>query len=327
VALPFDLPAVSRGFAALRPAAREQGARALAAAAASLSTLLGREVKLDARACPNVPAPRATAARVGVDLCAVPAAGVLEVEPRLVVALVDALAGGPGDGAGATSLTPIEASALELLALAALDGISSVPAIEDSLVPRVSRGAAEPGSALDLELEVVAGPVRGRARLLVPASALRALAACAPATGPGLAARIPASLRSGGAPLAPDELRALATGDVVLLDRPGEEPDALVLPGGARVRGRIERDVFHVEEVVMAEPNALLPIRLEVELARVEVPLGELARLEPGSVLALPIDRRGHVVLRIGERALGRGELVDVDGAVGVRVLSLEGTP
>jgi type III secretion protein Q len=33
------------------------------------------------------------------------------------------------------------------------------------------------------------------------------------------------------------------------------------------------------------------------------------------------------VVLRVGERAIGRGELVDVDGAVGVRILSLEDAP
>ncbi|HEX9243568.1 MAG TPA: FliM/FliN family flagellar motor switch protein, partial [Anaeromyxobacter sp.] len=324
MALPFDLPAVSRGFAALGPAAREQGGRALAAAAASLSALLGREVTLAARTCPCAPAPRATAARVGVDLCAVPAAGLLEVEPRLVVALVDALAGGPGDGAGATALTPVEASALELFALAALDGACSVPGLEDALAPRLARGAAEPGSALDIELELRAGPVQGRARLLVPASALRALGAAAPSP-PALAVGIPASLRSGGAPLTAEELRALAPGDVVLLDEPGGRLDALVLPGGACVRGRIEGDALHVEEVTVLEPNALLPIRLEVELARVEVPLAELARLEPGSVLALHIDRRGLVVLRVGERAIGRGELVDVDGAIGVRVLSVEG--
>jgi type III secretion protein Q len=326
VALPFDLPAVSRGYAALGPAARELGARALAAAAASLSALLGREVTLRARACPCDPAPRATAVRVGVDLCAVPAAGVLEVEPRLVVALVDLLAGGPGDGAGATALTPIEASALELLALAALDGACSVAGIEDALAPRLARGVAEPGSALDLELELVGGPVHGRARLLLPAAAIHSLGP-PEAIGPALVARIPASLRSGGAPLSPEELRALAPGDVVLLDPPGEKPDALVLPGGARVRGRLEGDALHVQEVTVLEPNALLPVRLEVELARVDVPLAELARLEPGSVLTLPIDRRGLVVLRVGERAIGRGELVDVDGAVGVRILSLEAAP
>ena len=66
---------------------------------------------------------------------------------------------------------------------------------------------------------------------------------------------------------------------------------------------------------------------LEVELARVDLPLSEIARLEPGAALPLGIDRRGLVTLRVGERAVARGELVDVDGAVGVRILSLEVTP
>jgi type III secretion protein Q len=77
----------------------------------------------------------------------------------------------------------------------------------------------------------------------------------------------------------------------------------------------------------MTERNAQLTVLLEVELARVEVPLAELARLEPGAALPLSLDRRGLVTLRVGERAIGRGELVDVDGAVGVRVIALEDAP
>jgi len=136
-----------------------------------------------------------------------------------------------------------------------------------------------------------------------------------------------ASLRSGSAPLAPEELDALAAGDVVLLDPPGNAPDALVVPGGARFVGRLVDGTLHVEEVVMTERNGRLPVLLEVELARVEVPLAELARLEPGAALPLALDRRGLVTLRVGERAFARGELVDVDGAVGVRIVALEAAP
>lgn len=74
----------------------------------------------------------------------------------------------------------------------------------------------------------------------------------------------------------------------------------------------------------MPERPAQLPITLEVELARLELSVGELARLEPGGVLTLPVDRRGLVTLRAGERPFARGELVDLDGAVGVRILSVE---
>lgn len=321
--LPFDLPALSRGFAALGPDARATGARAAAAAAAALGTLLGRAVEVRGRACPGVPAPRAVAARLGLDLAALPGFGLLEVDPALVVALVADLAGGPAQP-GATALTPVEGAALELFALAALDGACRIAAVEDRLLPRLSRGGEPPPSALAVELEVTAGDVRGRARLLLPHAAVSALRE-APGADAALGAPVPVSVRSGGAALAPEELEALGPGDVLLLDPPGAASDAVVLPGGARLRGRLEDGVLHVEEVVMDERTAQLPIRLEVELARIEVTLSELAALVPGAALPLGLDRRGLVTLRAGERAVARGELVDVDGAVGVRVLSLEG--
>ena len=70
-----------------------------------------------------------------------------------------------------------------------------------------------------------------------------------------------------------------------------------------------------------------MPILVDVELARVPLTLSDLSRLTPGATLPVQLDRRGLVTLRIGERPLGRGELVEIDGAVGVRVLSLEVPP
>lgn len=326
VPLPFDLPALSRGFAALTPDAVATGARTAGAAASALSALVGRDVTLRGRACPGVAASRPVAARVWLELTAVPEAAVLEVDPGLVVSLVACLAGGPADP-GATALTPIERAALDLFVLAALEGACGVAAVEERLAPRLSRDGTPPASPLAVELEVTAGPVSGRARLLVPHAALGALRGDAQG-GPGLGLRVPVSVRSGAASIAPEELAALCEGDVVLLDPPAACKDALVPPGGGgRVRGRIEEGAFHVEDIAMDERTAQLPIRLEIELARIELPLSDLARLEPGAALPLGLDRRGLVTLRVGERTIGRGELVDIDGAVGVRVLSLEVSP
>ncbi len=322
--LPFDLPSLSRGFAALTPHARAAGSRAGEAAAGILATLLGRDVSIRAHTSPGAPSPRAAVARIALDLTALPAAAVLELEPALVVALVDALAGGPGTARSATALTPVEAAALELFVLAALDGACSVAAVEGALAPRLSRGASEPASALAVELDVAAGSVAGRGRLLLPAAALRALRDPEAPLGAAAASPIPVSVRSGRTSLETDELGALAPGDVVLLDAPPDAADALVLPGGARFEGRLGDATFYVEDVTMTERNAQMAVTLEIELARVDVPLAEIARLEPGAALPLAIDRRGLVTLRVGERAIARGELVDVDGAVGVRVLSLE---
>jgi type III secretion protein Q len=327
MALPFDLPALSRGFADLSPGARAAGAEAAAAAGRSLSSLLGREVRIEARPVPGAAVAHAPAARVALDLPALPAQAALEVEPALVVRLVDVLAGGPGTAEGATALTPLEAAALELFALAALDGACSVAAIEDALSPRLARGAPDAPSALAIELRVTAGDVAGRGRLLVPAAAVRALRGPAEEGAPGLALPIVASLRGGSAALLPGELDALAPGDVVVFDPPADGLEDLVLPGGLRARGARKEGTFRVEETTMTDRHAQLPVTLEVELARVEIPLADLARLEPGSAFPLPVDRRGLVTLRSGERAVARGELVDLDGAVGVRILSIEVAP
>jgi len=327
MALPFDLPPLSRGYAELTPAARAAGAAAAAAAARALSALLGRDVAISPRPWPGAPPASSPAARVVLDLAALPAPAVLEVEPALVVRLVDLLAGGTGEAGGATALTPIETAALELFALAALDGACSVPSVEDALAPRLSRGAADAPSSLAIELRIAAGDVTGRARLLVPPVAVRALRGPSADAGPAAALEIPVSLRGGTVALLADELDLLAPGDVVLVDPPADGREHLVVPGGLRIRGRREGGAFHVEEMTMSERTAQLPVTLEVELARLEIPLGDLARLEPGAALPLPVDRRGLVTLRAGERPVARGELVDLDGAVGVRILSVEVGP
>jgi type III secretion protein Q len=325
MALPFDLPTLSRGFAELTSAAARAGDAVTAAAAAALSGLLGAPVSIGARATPGLPASRPAVARLGLELAALPASAVLEVDPSWVVRVVDLLAGGPGAPEAAAALTPIEASALELLALAALDGACGIPQLEHALAPRLARGVREPASALAIELDLAVRDVRGRARLLLPPAAVRALRGATPdLDASGL--RVPASFRRGSAALSLDELDALTPGDVVVLDAPAG-PDALVLPGGARATGRLdEDDTFHVEET-MTERRLQLPVALEVELARVEMTLGDLARLEPGAALPLGLDRRGIVTLRVGERPVGRGELVEIDGAVGVRVISVEVEP
>ena len=340
MALPFHLATVSRGYADLTPEVRWLGAEAAAAAAGALGQLLGAEVEVRASATPATVAPRALCARLAVELPSLPGWAALDVEPALVVRLVDRLGGGDGT-LHAAALTPIEQHALELFALVALDGACQPGGVEAALHPRLAAGpppqAAPPG-ALDIELCIEtrgrAGGVRGAARLFLPPEAVRALQvpahAARSASGaapPDPAVRVPVGVRSGTAVLTPDELEALAPGDVLLVDRAPSEHAALVLPGGFRVAGRTGSGSFLVEDMQMPTHAAQIPITLEVELTRVELPLGELLRLAPGAVLPLRLDHRGEVTLRAGDRAGARGELVEVDGAVGVRITSVEGAP
>lgn len=66
-----------------------------------------------------------------------------------------------------------------------------------------------------------------------------------------------------------------------------------------------------------------LPVHMVFVAGEREIPLRELQALAPGYVFDLgqPVD--GHVEIRANGRTVGTGELVDVDGRVGVRVLSL----
>jgi type III secretion protein Q len=327
MALPFDLPACSRGYAALGAAARAAGAEAALGAARAVGEVLGLEVRLTGRARPAAPAPGAAVAVLPIELAALPGSALLEVEPALVVRLVGLLAGDPVPVAAAGALTPLEASALELLVLAAVDGAAGVAGVAERLAPRLVRAAPPPATPLAVDLEVVAGAVRGRARLLLPPAAVAALAGPPALDEPLLAFPLFASLRGGQAPLLPEELAALAPGDVVLVDPPPEGRHRLRFPGGFTAEGPVADGALTVERTSMDERLAEIPVTLEVELARVPLTLADLARLAPGATLPLHLDRRGLVTLRLGERAVARGELVDVDGAVGVRVLSMEVTP
>lgn len=68
---------------------------------------------------------------------------------------------------------------------------------------------------------------------------------------------------------------------------------------------------------------AAAPIEIVAELGRVTLRGEEVLGLAPGVVLAPTIDRRRAVVLRAGGEVWAEGELVDVDGEVGVRVTRL----
>jgi type III secretion protein Q len=325
--LPFDLPACSRGFAALGPAARSAGTEAARGAARAVGEILGLEVKVEGRPRPAAPSTGAAVATLPIELAALPGMAQLEVEAVLVARLVEALSGGGGPVVAASALTPLETTALELLVLAAIDGAAGVPGIEERLAPRLVRAGPPPSSPLAVDLEIVAGAVRGRARLLLPPAAVEALAGPPALEEPLLSFPLFASLRAGSAPLLPEELVALAPGDVVLVDPPPEGRHLLRFPGGFTAEGQVANGAMTVERTSMDERLAEIPVTLEVELARVPLTLSDLARLAPGATLPLHLDRRGLVTLRLGERALARGELVDVDGAVGVRILSMEVAP
>lgn len=68
---------------------------------------------------------------------------------------------------------------------------------------------------------------------------------------------------------------------------------------------------------------ASAPIEVVAELGRIVLRADEVATLGAGAVLTLGPRHRGCVELRVGDRPWATGELVNVDGQLGVRLTSL----
>ena len=93
-----------------------------------------------------------------------------------------------------------------------------------------------------------------------------------------------------------------------------------------------ERKVVVLKEVTMEVSGptqmataalAAAPIEVTAELARLTLRGEELLALAPGVVLTVAAERSRAVVLRAGGEIWAEGELVDVEGELGVRVTRL----
>lgn len=68
-----------------------------------------------------------------------------------------------------------------------------------------------------------------------------------------------------------------------------------------------------------------LPVMLCFDLGHLELTLAALRALGPGSVLALPAPSDAPVRVTVGGRVVGTGELVEIEGQLGVRLLRIFG--
>jgi type III secretion protein Q len=135
---------------------------------------------------------------------------------------------------------------------------------------------------------------------------------------------VPLRLRTLAAAPAPGE--ALLVAGERLAWRARRQGRALRLLGP---RGRLDR--LDLEGFAMTAPSDAvadpasdlddLPVRLVFEAGRVEVPLAELESLGEGHVFELGRDPGSTVDILANGRRIGAGEIVEVGGALGVRVL------
>ena len=222
---------------------------------------------------------------------------------------------------------------------------------------------ADPGlrSALVLDATVRVGPQAGWARLIgsaalriaVPPTGAALAARSLWAAHDRLAgASVQLVLEAGYGFLRSQEILDFAVDDVVLLDHFGPRPvtggpvwlrlGSGVFPGHLDGAGVTVIGSFYLRAQAMAdqqsdEPASTsetaetvnesllreLPVQVTCEIGRVTLSAKEVLELRPGAVLPVGRPLAGPVDLTAGGRVLARGELVDVEGEIGVRITEI----
>jgi type III secretion protein Q len=165
-----------------------------------------------------------------------------------------------------------------------------------------------------------------------------------------------ARLELGRTPLTAAELGGLEPQDVVLVraHRWGEGLVAVTISGNLRYAARLADDALTFlareaaalndegdqkandeadrkanDEADQKAPETGLSdidqvtVSVTFDLGQLELAIGELRRVTEGYVLNLQRPLEGAVTLRVGGRLIGRGELVDIEGSLGVRVIEI----
>lgn len=83
------------------------------------------------------------------------------------------------------------------------------------------------------------------------------------------------------------------------------------------------------EPAAPADPDVLddLPLALTLRCGQLTLTLGQLRELGSGSVLEINGVAPGQATLCYGERVVAEGELVDVDGRLGLQITRLASQP
>ncbi len=284
---------------------------------------------------------------------------VLELEPQVLFAALERLAGANPKPGPVTRLTRLEEATFSYLLLSTLVAVRGQDELYRRFAPRlcgVSMSRADAMGALDtrqlhigIELSLTVGQVTAGGRLVLPAAVLDVGLRDLPAErDPSIAPEVLAAALwtrcfIGSTPLPHDAFEAITVGDVILFEGVRREGETLFGPGRLVTHGfvlagdflpdgfsltRARTRAFPQESNMVAMNERIegmppLPVDVEIELTRLLVPLSELAVLKPGALLPLHISASEPVVLRVGDRAVARAELVEIEGEVGARILAL----
>jgi len=152
-----------------------------------------------------------------------------------------------------------------------------------------------------------------------------------------------ATVETGQTELRMAELKALDPGDLILLPpgapaygnelilRHRRRPIAIAhLDGHTLTIDRLLESVMAENEIPNMQetlPGGLDPetveVRLTFDLGQLSISLGELQQLQPGYSFELDLPAMAGVRIRAGDRLIGRGELIQIEERLGVRVSEL----
>ncbi len=329
------------------------------AALADVSALLGARVTVRTLALTiedaAVEAER-SGASVGLVLAALEARALVTLAPAIARVVADRAVGGTGAevARGPAPLSRGEAGLVGYVLGRGLARAGAPWSLLDAGHARDVLSGWSPSRLARVSLELRVGEALGHGALLIPLAAASTLAAPRVCIDPSLPVR--ASLRVGRALLSSRACAALAPGDVIVPDELSLDPRIarsgraelviarsarryeLTLADGAwRVvralgspaprapsRPRRRKDApMQPSDTDTRESLSDVEIELSIELARLEMPVAEVAALAPGVVVTTGRLVGERVAIRAGDRVIAWGEVVDVEGEVGVRVTEI----
>lgn len=279
------------------------------------------------------------------------AVGILELDPLAAGALIGRITGGQEPVGIPTRLSHIEEAALGWITLSSLAELRGEPTFA-KLCPRLVSLTLDRGEVLHqidarlrhvaIQLELEVGETKCAGRLLLPSLWLQSKFDALPTEAtPSLreevsSATLPARCLIGTAVLPVADAAALTCGDVVLFA--GLSHGASGLNGAGRLiapsfelRGTFTEAGFTLtrsferptQESAMSQIDPTIPVEVEIELTRLRLPLHQLGNVRPGSVLPLHINAAQQVIVRIGDKAVAKAELVEIEGEIGARIIAM----
>jgi flagellar motor switch protein FliM len=256
---------------------------------------------------------------------------IVTLEPAMAVKMIGRLLGAPPEFPAPRGLTLVERGVLAgLAALAAeayalpglrVEGVADDPAALSAIL-------CDPW-VVSAEARLTAGDLEGQIRVLVPESVLHQPPPSRRPLEPPIAeVRLAAALVVARVTTSATRLAALTPGQVL---RAGERR-LFLRAGGGFFPVRYAAASLHVlapwrrgDPMSAGEDTTEhdLAVPLDCRLARLSLSLRELTELTPGAVLGLGKPLGASIDLVAGERVIARGELVDVEGELGVRLVEL----